>query len=218
MDYDLDWGFSLQLVDNGFIFVCHIMLYIKTDYIEGNGLFQIHSEVPSELASPKSPEMLSNLSNGERCAIISRILMKKDIAESLLDIFNDATVGHALDEDDCIKLKALEHDLINALREFVFDTQILMGRLRGLCSQWCHVLMSSLVAMSSDEHTCELINLSIFRGGTAEEISNIEGELIQFDDMIKYDAADVKKGKNLSEVNGIVFIYATHLSEFSCID
>ncbi|GIX80988.1 hypothetical protein CEXT_24251, partial [Caerostris extrusa] len=43
--------------------------------------------------------------------------MKKDIAQSLLDIFNDATFGHALDDDDRIKLKELEQDLINALRE-----------------------------------------------------------------------------------------------------
>ncbi|GIY58685.1 hypothetical protein CEXT_299331 [Caerostris extrusa] len=61
------------------------MLCMETDDIEGNGPFQVYSEVPSEPASPTSPEMLSNLTNEERCARISRILMKKDIAQSLLD-------------------------------------------------------------------------------------------------------------------------------------
>ncbi|GIY11785.1 hypothetical protein CDAR_312361 [Caerostris darwini] len=78
---------------------------METDDAEGNGPFQVHSEVPSELAPPKSPETLSD---GERCARISCILVKKDTAQSLLDTFNDATFGHALDGDDCIKLKSLE--------------------------------------------------------------------------------------------------------------
>ncbi|GIX79647.1 hypothetical protein CEXT_245651 [Caerostris extrusa] len=93
------------------------MLCMETDDIEGNGPFQVYSEVPSEPASPTSSEMLSNLTNEERCARISRILMKKDIAQSLLDTFNATTFGHALDEDDHVKLKTLEQDLINALRE-----------------------------------------------------------------------------------------------------
>ncbi|GIY77109.1 hypothetical protein CEXT_751231 [Caerostris extrusa] len=74
------------------------------------------SEVPSEPASPTSPEMLSNLTDEERRARISRILMKKDIAQSQLDTFNATTFGPALDEDDRVKLKTLEQDLINALR------------------------------------------------------------------------------------------------------
>ncbi|GIY54623.1 hypothetical protein CEXT_185701 [Caerostris extrusa] len=53
------------------------------------------------------------------CARISRILMKKDIAQSLLDTFLMLQpFGHALDEDDDrAKLKTLEQDPINALRE-----------------------------------------------------------------------------------------------------
>ncbi|GIY34879.1 hypothetical protein CDAR_389051 [Caerostris darwini] len=84
------------------------MLCTETDDIEGNGSFQVYSEVPSEPASPTSPEMRSNLTDEERCARISRILMKKDIAQSLLDTFNATTFGHALDEDDRAKLKTLE--------------------------------------------------------------------------------------------------------------
>ncbi|GIY42612.1 hypothetical protein CEXT_79791 [Caerostris extrusa] len=80
------------------------MLCMETDDIEGNGPFQVYSEVPSEPASPTSPEMLSNL-------------RKKDIARSLLDTFNATTFGHPLHEADHVKLKTLEQDLINALRE-----------------------------------------------------------------------------------------------------
>ncbi|GIY75391.1 hypothetical protein CEXT_474611 [Caerostris extrusa] len=77
------------------------MLCMETDDIEGNGPFQVYSEVPSE---PTSPEMLSNLTDEERCARISRILMKKDIAQSLLDTFNATTFGYALDEDDRVNV------------------------------------------------------------------------------------------------------------------
>ncbi|GIY14897.1 hypothetical protein CDAR_367851 [Caerostris darwini] len=86
------------------------MRYRETDDIWMNGPFQVHSEVSLELASPKSPETLLNLCGEERCARISRILMKKDIAQSLLDIFHATPFGHALDEDDRIKLKELELD------------------------------------------------------------------------------------------------------------
>ncbi|GIX71476.1 hypothetical protein CEXT_39731 [Caerostris extrusa] len=85
---------------------------METDDIEGNGPFQVRSEVPSE---PTAPEKPSNPSDEERCARISRML--KWISQNLLDTVNDGTLNHALDEDDCIKLKALEQDLINALRE-----------------------------------------------------------------------------------------------------
>ncbi|GIY59014.1 hypothetical protein CDAR_44171, partial [Caerostris darwini] len=85
------------------------MLYIETDDV------QVHSEVPSEVASSNSSEMLSNLSDEERCARISCLLMKKDISQSLLDTFNATTFGS--DEDDRVKLKALTQDLINTLRE-----------------------------------------------------------------------------------------------------
>ncbi|GIZ05288.1 hypothetical protein CEXT_714471 [Caerostris extrusa] len=61
-----------------------------------------------------SREKLSNLTDEERCARISRILIKKDIAQSLLDTFNATTFGHALDENDHVKLKTLGQDLINA--------------------------------------------------------------------------------------------------------
>ncbi|GIY03592.1 uncharacterized protein CDAR_425851 [Caerostris darwini] len=93
------------------------MLYMETDDVAGNEPVQVHSEVPSDLASYTYPEMLSNLSGEERCVRISCILMKKDIAQSLLDTFNATTFGHALDEDDRVKLKALEQGMINALRE-----------------------------------------------------------------------------------------------------
>ncbi|GIX69416.1 hypothetical protein CEXT_313021 [Caerostris extrusa] len=62
-------------------------------------------------------KMLSNLTDEERCARISRIFMKKGIAQSLLDTFNATIFGHALDEDDRTNLKALVQDLINAVRE-----------------------------------------------------------------------------------------------------
>ncbi|GIX74341.1 hypothetical protein CEXT_130671 [Caerostris extrusa] len=93
------------------------MLGMETDDIEGKGPFQVYSRSTLEPASPTSPEMLSNLTDEKRCARISCILMKKDIAPSLLDTFNATTFGHALDEDDRVKLKTLEQDLINALRE-----------------------------------------------------------------------------------------------------
>ncbi|GIX86877.1 hypothetical protein CEXT_10951 [Caerostris extrusa] len=93
------------------------MLYMETDDAERKGPFQVHSEVPSELASPTSPEMLSNLSVEEQCARISSIIMKKDIAQSLLDTFNATTFGHTLVEEDRVKLKTLEQEMINALRE-----------------------------------------------------------------------------------------------------
>ncbi|GIY58214.1 hypothetical protein CEXT_694261 [Caerostris extrusa] len=85
------------------------MLYMETDDVEGNGPFQVHSEVPSEFTSPNLPEMISNLSEEERCAKISRIIMTKGITQSLVETFNAATFGHALDEDDRVKLKELEH-------------------------------------------------------------------------------------------------------------
>ncbi|GIY15389.1 hypothetical protein CDAR_8531 [Caerostris darwini] len=88
---------------------------METDDAERNGPFQVHSEVNSELASPTSPETPSNPSDEERCTRISRMLTW--ISQNLLDTYNDGTVNHALDENDCIKLKALEQDLINALRE-----------------------------------------------------------------------------------------------------
>ncbi|GIY27774.1 hypothetical protein CEXT_275771 [Caerostris extrusa] len=81
-------------------------------------LNDIHlNDATKHTLEPTSPEMLSNLTDEEQCARISRILMKKDIAQSLLDTFNATTFGLALDEDDRVKLKTLEQDLINALRE-----------------------------------------------------------------------------------------------------
>ncbi|GIY62483.1 hypothetical protein CEXT_401071 [Caerostris extrusa] len=50
---------------------------------EGGG-YVFLSKVPSErLASPIFPEKLSNLSDDERCARITTVTKKKDIAESL---------------------------------------------------------------------------------------------------------------------------------------
>ncbi|GIY33053.1 hypothetical protein CDAR_367421 [Caerostris darwini] len=63
-----------QFLVNGFIFVCPIMLYMEADDDEGNKPFQVHSEVPSELASPKSPETLLNLSDEERRAEFHTLL------------------------------------------------------------------------------------------------------------------------------------------------
>ncbi|GIY83253.1 hypothetical protein CDAR_367211 [Caerostris darwini] len=87
------------------------MLCMET---EGKGTI---SGLPSLPGMPTSPEMLLDLTDEERCAGISRILMKKDIAQCLLDTFDATTFGHALDEDDRVKLKTLEQDLMNALRE-----------------------------------------------------------------------------------------------------
>ncbi|GIY24901.1 hypothetical protein CEXT_29351 [Caerostris extrusa] len=73
---------------------------MATDDVEVKGLFQVHSEVFSETVLPTSPEMVSNLSDEERCARISRILMKKVLAQSLLNTLNATIFGHAFDEDD----------------------------------------------------------------------------------------------------------------------
>ncbi|GIY37680.1 hypothetical protein CDAR_455701 [Caerostris darwini] len=76
-----DFIFNLWSTDS---FKRPIMLYTETDNDdEGNGPFQVHSEVPSELVSSKSPETLSNLSDEERCTRISSILLDKDIAQSI---------------------------------------------------------------------------------------------------------------------------------------
>ncbi|GIX80206.1 hypothetical protein CEXT_641081 [Caerostris extrusa] len=57
------------------------MLCMETDDIEGTDLFRSTPKYPRSLLFPTSPEMLSNLTDEERCARISRLLMKKDIAQ-----------------------------------------------------------------------------------------------------------------------------------------
>ncbi|GIY12232.1 hypothetical protein CDAR_276701 [Caerostris darwini] len=72
-------------------FHCPIIPCMVTHNVEVNGPLQVHSE----LALSTSPEMLSNLSAEERCARISSILMKEDLAQSLLDTLNATIFGHA---------------------------------------------------------------------------------------------------------------------------
>ncbi|GIX98520.1 hypothetical protein CDAR_111911 [Caerostris darwini] len=74
---------SSQIADNGFIFIALCCAW-RLMILRGLGPFQVYSEVPLEPALPTSPEMLSNLTDEKRCARISRILMKKGIAQSLL--------------------------------------------------------------------------------------------------------------------------------------
>ncbi|GIY62548.1 hypothetical protein CEXT_425351 [Caerostris extrusa] len=97
----------------------NLSIKVKTLTLHFN--YKTHLTLCGTSLDTNGNETLSNLSDEERCARISRLLMKKDIAQSLLDTFNDATFGHALDEDDCINLKALEQNLINALRELQFN-------------------------------------------------------------------------------------------------
>ncbi|GIX83231.1 hypothetical protein CEXT_306341 [Caerostris extrusa] len=92
------------------------MLCMETDDIEGTDLFR---------STPKYPRSLLRLLL-QRCF---QILMKNDVlgisphsyeerhCSKSAGYFNATTFGHALDEDDHVKLKTLEQDLINALRE-----------------------------------------------------------------------------------------------------
>ncbi|GIX70576.1 hypothetical protein CEXT_63651 [Caerostris extrusa] len=89
------------------IIASSVHLYRSIDVPSKLGLF-IKSSFQLDPKASRGLLMLSNLTDEERCARISRILMKKDIVQSLLDTFNATTFGHALDEDDRVKLKTLE--------------------------------------------------------------------------------------------------------------
>ncbi|GIY42024.1 hypothetical protein CDAR_210271 [Caerostris darwini] len=54
------------------------------------------------LASPTFPETLSD---EERCARISTVIKKKDIAQNFYDAYAAALTGHSPDDDDLQKIK-----------------------------------------------------------------------------------------------------------------
>ncbi|GIY77981.1 hypothetical protein CEXT_628151 [Caerostris extrusa] len=60
---------------------------------------------------PASPEMLSNLTNEERCARISPHSYEERHCSKSAGYFQCYNLCHALDEDDHVKLKTLEQDL-----------------------------------------------------------------------------------------------------------
>ncbi|GIY79055.1 hypothetical protein CDAR_505771 [Caerostris darwini] len=69
------------------------------------------------LASPIFPEKQSNLSDEERCARISTVIKKKDIAQNLYDAYTAALSGYSPDDDDLKEIKILHVDLQHAMRE-----------------------------------------------------------------------------------------------------
>ncbi|GIY66502.1 hypothetical protein CDAR_386811 [Caerostris darwini] len=66
------------------------------------------------LASPTFPEKLSD---EERCARISTVIKKKDIAQNLHDAYATALTGYSPDDDDLKELKIRHDDLQLAMRE-----------------------------------------------------------------------------------------------------
>ncbi|GIY20383.1 hypothetical protein CDAR_295931 [Caerostris darwini] len=68
------------------------------------------------LASPILPEKQPNLSDEERCARISTVIKKKDIAQNLYDAYAAALTGYSIDDDDIKELKKRHDDLQLAMR------------------------------------------------------------------------------------------------------
>ncbi|GIY66501.1 hypothetical protein CDAR_386801 [Caerostris darwini] len=66
------------------------------------------------LASPTFPEKLSD---EERCARISTVIKKKDIAHNLYDAYAAALTGYSPDDDDLKEMKIRHDDLQLAMRE-----------------------------------------------------------------------------------------------------
>ncbi|GIY78150.1 hypothetical protein CDAR_444781 [Caerostris darwini] len=70
--------------------------------------------IPSELlASPIFREKLSE----ERCARISTVIKKKDLAQNLYDTYAATLTGYSPDDDDLKELKKHHDDLQHAMRE-----------------------------------------------------------------------------------------------------
>ncbi|GIX75228.1 hypothetical protein CEXT_40861 [Caerostris extrusa] len=69
------------------------------------------------LTSPTFPEKQSNLSDEERCARISTMIKKKDLAQNLYDAYAAALTGYSPDDDDLQGLKRRHDDLQLAKRE-----------------------------------------------------------------------------------------------------
>ncbi|GIX94674.1 hypothetical protein CEXT_577241 [Caerostris extrusa] len=71
--------------------------------------------IPSErLASPTLPQKQSD---EERCARISTVIKKMDIAQNLFDAYVAALTGYSPDDDDLKEIKILHDDLQHAMRE-----------------------------------------------------------------------------------------------------
>ncbi|GIX83760.1 hypothetical protein CEXT_215041 [Caerostris extrusa] len=68
------------------------------------------------LASLTFPEKQSSLSDEERCARISTVIKKKDIAQNLYDAYAAALIGYSTDDDDFEEIKIL-HDELTACNE-----------------------------------------------------------------------------------------------------
>ncbi|GIY40001.1 hypothetical protein CEXT_612861 [Caerostris extrusa] len=65
-------------------------------------------------ASPIFPEKLSD---EERCARITTVIKKKDIAQKLYDAYATAMTEHSTGDDDLKETKLLHDDLQHAMRE-----------------------------------------------------------------------------------------------------
>ncbi|GIX69819.1 hypothetical protein CEXT_55701 [Caerostris extrusa] len=68
------------------------------------------------LASPVFPEKQSNLSDKDRCARISTVIKKKDLAQNLYDAYAATLTGYSPDDDDLKELKRRHDDLQLAMR------------------------------------------------------------------------------------------------------
>ncbi|GIY84892.1 hypothetical protein CDAR_216561 [Caerostris darwini] len=73
------------------------------------------ASIPSELLA--SPIFHEKLSEEERCARISTVTKKKDIAQNLYDAYAAALTGYSPDDDDLKELKKHHDDLQLAMRE-----------------------------------------------------------------------------------------------------
>ncbi|GIY95927.1 hypothetical protein CEXT_206061 [Caerostris extrusa] len=73
------------------------------------------ASIPSELLA--SPIFHEKLSEEERCARISTVTKKKDIAQNLYDVYAAALTEYSPDDDDLKELKKHHDDLQLAMRE-----------------------------------------------------------------------------------------------------
>ncbi|GIY15904.1 hypothetical protein CDAR_126211 [Caerostris darwini] len=73
------------------------------------------TSIPSELLA--SPIFHEKLSEQERCARISTVTKKKDIAQNLYDAYAATLTGYSPDDDDLKELKIRHDDLQLAMRK-----------------------------------------------------------------------------------------------------
>ncbi|GIY31686.1 hypothetical protein CDAR_557091, partial [Caerostris darwini] len=73
------------------------------------------ASIPSELLA--SPIFHEKLSEEERCARISTVTKKKDLAQNLHDAYAATLTGYSPDDDDLKQLKKRHDDLQLAMRE-----------------------------------------------------------------------------------------------------